>query len=146
MPAEQQQTSVQLNVKWIMDTIGLAIPIGTAAVQFFKDQHSYEVVFLSLFCLALYVAWRQNREVLTRDKAETAELRTLLEMYQLRQEKMNGSLLNMYADLAAYAGTRQIGAFVYDKETRIQIYERAPIRTPPQGPRRAEDIALDKDG
>ena len=118
--------SVTMPTKVLQDLLAILVPLLTAASQFLKDERSYEVIFLSFAFLALYgyvrsLLGRIDELKITVVTAAT-EFSALRKKYEAYAQVSNTTIANLFSDLSAMAGDRQIGSLTVHAESGAMQY------------------------
>ena len=123
--------SVTMPPKMLQDLLAILVPLLTAASQFLKDERSYEVIFLSFAFLALYgyvrsLLGRIDELKITVVTAAT-EFSALRKKYEAYAQVSNTTIANLFSDLSAMAGDRQIGSLTVHAESGAMQYVKLTI-------------------
>lgn len=134
-----QQKQFTLSGKTIADFAAVTISVATAATQFFKDEKSYEVLFLAVAFLFMYGYVKtllsrieELKGVLEGLKVESdARIKDLAQRYDRYVQVSNATIANLFSDVSAFAGERTIGSLTVDRDSGAMVYIKA---TTPAGP------------
>lgn len=138
-PYQVSETNTSVSTRAITDIAAIAVPIVTAVMQFMRDEHSYEVIFLSIAFLALY---GYLKALLGRIEELKTVLRDITLQYQtdltrvnrkheLYVQISNATVANLFSDVSTFAGERRIGSLTVDSESGAMQYNKANDPMPP---------------
>lgn len=124
---------IAVNAKTLQDLLALMVPAVTAIMQFMKDERSYEVVFLSIAFILLYMYVKsllarieELKVVLTDEVAKaTSSLDSLRKRHDTYAQISNASIANLFSDLSSMAGERTIGSLSVHTDSGALQYIKA---------------------
>lgn len=145
--SEPSTTSV--STRAITDVAAIAVPIVTAVMQFMRDEHSYEVIFLSIAFLALYGYLKallgriEELKIVLRDITAQyqADLTRVNRKHELYVQISNATVANLFSDVSSFAGERRIGSLTVEPESGAMLYTKFNDVVPPGQERRGRGPA-----
>lgn len=137
----EQQRPVIVSGKTLADFVAVTVSVATAATQFFKDEKSYEVLFLAVAFLFMYGYVKtlisridELKGLLDKLKLESdTSISNITMRYDRYVQVSNATIANLFSDVSAFAGERAIGSLTVDANSGAMVYIKAVSPTGPGG-------------